>query len=281
MQDLKTLKIIENSILNLSANYKLAIDVIIRALPFVLLVDFLTFFWWGENPTKETIIAHQDKAMPLVLLAFLYTLVWVQIVWIWHRIYLVKPDRNETKFTPLKMDWAQFQFMMKGAAFGCIIIAVAFVSFFVLVAISTILAKVMTADPQTGKLIATVLIGIGGLFAIFFIVYTAMRLSLYFPAKAIGDYISFRRSYRLMKGVAMKLAWASLIVGFAGQIIASLYLFLTPTISEALTDPFALRVTQYAFDAPARIILPLVIALLTISNLSQVYAWVKKNKYME
>ena len=280
MQDFKVLKIIENSFLNLQTNYKLAFDVLLRAMPLMILLDLLAFLWLGPTPTEEILKQNMDKILPILLISFLGTIIWIQMIWSWHRVYLISPDSSETKFTPLKMTYEQFQFMMKGVLLWLIVGVV-------LVAGTAILGLFMTkmmrvsGESQLAQIITVAIFFIGLISLLIAVILVSTRMSLYFPAKAAGDYISFRRSYTMMRSLAWKLLLADFLTLFAIQMVGVIYLNIIPDISKELTDPLSLRLTQYTMDMPARVIFSGIAGLVCVSNLSQTYNWVKRNRYRE
>lgn len=282
MQKLKTFKIIENSFLNLISNRKLALQVILSVLPLMILLDFLMFIWLGpssENPFET----YKDKIIPLLLLSLLITIPWIQMVWSWHRIYLVNPDKSEAHFIPFKMNRPQFQFMMKGGLLWLTFILTLITAAAIAFSIAGLLYYFAFGKPDESAIEGALSV-LGALALITGLIASALvssRISLYFPAKAVGDYISFRRSYKLMRGLAWKLLMADIIIIIAAQIISSIYLAITPDLHTNMDDPLGTKLTQYAMDMPGRVFLSMVVALACVSNLSQTYTWVKKNRMME
>ena len=130
---------------------------------------------------------HRDFALGSLIAGYFQTCLVIS----WHRVVIHGAD-DYTPMNPFKPTKAELKFI------GAIIAIVALIIFSALV--------VMIPLAIIGNF---VLVYIIGFIAILMLIKVGLKLSFYFPARATGNKITFRESFRMTNGYIMKLLYAS------------------------------------------------------------------------
>ena len=210
-----------------------------------------------------------DKFMaywPVMLLWIPYFVYSIKAAIGWHRTF-IQGGGAALAHPQLTLDVTERAFLYKVLLYALLWIGICMLPIAVVAVTSFGIAGVVA-----GKNLAAILVVVAIIIvASFAFSALSLRFTLYFPAKASGDYVSFRQSFRLMRGLGMKMLFMILMAGlpvyiFQGLVYGALKLIGLPSL---LTFAGALSfVFIDSFFSP----------LIAVAVLSHYYIWIRDNR---
>ena len=311
---LPIIRTVQNSFGFVKNNFDHAVRVLMPIVPFMIVANFVVTFGVGDGEGNAAVAAVSG-----VFYAILYLLTYCAVLIVWHRAYLNGPsDSNRVEI--MSMTRTEWEFAGKMVLF-CLVctLVVVLVMTAGFIGGAVIGALVGLAFGAAAMKIAVLLFGVIGMFAgITAGAAWSLRYMLYFPAKATGNYIGFRESFRLSKGLGWRLMVMNLIPGLLSMLITGIYLALmtyifhrdevalamdaasypertkempdgsilytaedgtTWTVGSGMNPTFSPEgIVEFILNLPITVILPTLCAMVVANNLSQTYRWVVENR---
>lgn len=283
-------------------------------IPYMIAADFLITFGVGEGDGNVAI-----AALSGILYFVLYILTYCAILIVWHRTYLNGPsDGNRVDImTMTRVEWEFVgKFMLLGLVSLLVIILMAALGGGIGAIAGALVGLAFGAE---GMKIAAIGFAVaGGIFGFGAGLALSMRFMLYFPAKATGNYMSFRESFRLSKGLGWRLmvmnSIPGLLIGLVSGMYAAIMTFIFHSAEvdlamEAAANPDRVQeledgtsiytledgttwevgsgmgptfspegLIEFIMYLPMTVLLPALCTMVVANTLSQTYRWVVENR---
>lgn len=305
---------IERSFSFVVDNFDHAKAMLMPILPFMIVADFLITFGVGDGDGNVAVAGISG-----LLYFVLYILTYCAILMVWHRTYLNGPS-DSNRVDIMNMTRAEWEFIGKflwlGVVFMLVIVAMAALGGGVGGLVGALVGFAFGAE---GMKIAAIGFAVaGGIFGFAAGMALSMRFMLYFPAKATGNYLSFRESFRLSKGLGWRLLLMNSVPGFVVGLISGMYAGIMTFVfhreeidltMEAVANPNRVQemedgtslytredgttwevgsgmsptftpegLLEFILYIPATVLLPALCTLVVANVLSQTYRWVVENR---
>lgn len=206
----------------------------------------------------------------------LYTIFTTAIAISWHRAYLLGPDKAKV-VNPFKMKRDEWQFLCKTLLYFALIIVGLMIA---MIPVFTIMGFIKQGGAGTDSIPQIVFVAVVFLILLFVVMALSSRLSLYFPAKAVGDYISFRESFKLMKGHGLRLAWITILANLPFSIAISAYDALVKVMYKSVgfeNEGLVANITDAFIRIPSNFILSWISVFVLVTLITHYYVWMRDN----
>ncbi|QQG36726.1 MAG: hypothetical protein HYS17_02830 [Micavibrio aeruginosavorus] len=213
---------ISNSISFLHGNFDSAVRMLLPLIAFLIGAEFLITFLpeGGEGKGLSKSVMY---FLGTILYAVTYIVAWALVVIIWHRSYLNGvSDTHRVNILAMKRE--EWQFAGKTVLFGCVYMLVVGLAMIAGFAVGAVIGLMMGVVFGVANALCTGLGAVGAIIGFGLGSVLSCRFMLYFPAKAIGRYIGFCESFRLMKGLGMRLAVIQAIPGTISALTVIIYI---------------------------------------------------------